>query len=164
MELIQGVDYLDYTSSYMAGLFKPDNAEVLVSQAREVIHRHGLEFDTIVVRGISGLIAGLRLTDALPDVGLGVVRKPGENSHGQKYEGYLGERWLFVDDLVSSGATWWATIKAVHQVGGRDFKTHCVGALLYNSAEWGSQISVKYRGRDSREWEKVIDFAANERW
>jgi len=157
-------NHLDYVSGYMAGLFKPDNAQEFVSQARRVIREENLDFDTIVVRGISGLIAGLRLADALPGVGLGVVRKPNENSHGQKYEGYLGERWLFVDDLVSSGATWWETIKGVHRMGGKTFKTQCIGALLYNAGEWDNRVSVGYRGLNSYEWGRVADLAYNERW
>lgn len=156
-------DHIDYSSSYLGNLFKPERADEFIRQARTVISEENLSFDTIVVRGISGIIAGLRLVDALPGVGLGVVRKPGENSHGQKYEGYLGERWLFVDDLVSSGATWWETIKGVHERGGRNFKTTCVGALLYNPDEFSSSISVGYRGLGSHEWNKVIEFAYSER-
>lgn len=78
--------------------------EYLIDQARYHLSRR--KFDTMVGTGMSGALVIPRLADAL-DVDFVLVRKPSENSHSsQLAEGWLGKRWIFVDDFVSSGVTY----------------------------------------------------------
>jgi hypothetical protein len=76
------------------------------------------EFDTFVVRGMSGAIAGGILARSCKK-NLYVIRKPNDGSHdGNKAFGIIGSRWLFLDDFVSSGDTFWQTYDTLRLVLG----------------------------------------------
>lgn len=65
----------------------------------------GVDFDTMVGTGFSGGVVIPALALAMDKKFL-LVRKEGDDSHHSgKLIGQLGERWLFVDDFVSSGRT-----------------------------------------------------------
>jgi|SRR5579863_1232480 len=94
------------------------------------------KFDSIVVRGLSGVLVGtpvaLRLKKPLV-----VVRKGSERTHarsegwGQVVNGErLGKRWLFLDDLTSQGGT----LRACKRVL-KDRGTH-VATFLYQHMTW----------------------------
>ena len=84
------------------------NMDTFVRNARKVL-QDAPEFDTFVVRGMSGAIAGGILARSLKK-NLYVVRKENDGSHdSNKTFGLMGQRWLFLDDFVSSGSTFWAT-------------------------------------------------------
>jgi adenine/guanine phosphoribosyltransferase-like PRPP-binding protein len=78
----------------------------------EVIHDASkrlceVDFDTIVVMGISGLVMGSVLAYQM-NKKLAVVRKRGErelttSGFSSVVEGYLGGKFIFFDDLISSG-------------------------------------------------------------
>ena len=117
---------------YSSGGTFSDLAEI-VRNACEDIRPHRREFDSIVVRGASGIIVGSPLALRLRKP-LVVVRKPHEMdvqvSHAHRaVEGDrdLGRRYLWVDDFVSSGAT----REAVHQTIVRYADTSAVMALQY---------------------------------
>lgn len=104
----------------------------------EVIHRAKrtlakVKFDSIVGRGMSGALVVPKLADAL-GVAWGVVRKPGDGTHSMNkdMEGCLGTRWVFVDDLVSSGRTFRESCMAVDRVMlEHRYWTELVGCYLY---------------------------------
>lgn len=88
-----------------------DDLAQTVRKATEDIRPHRREFDSIVVRGLSGILVGstvaLRLRKPLI-----VVRKEceleGGNSHASglvENRGRVGDRYLWLDDFVSSGTT-----------------------------------------------------------
>lgn len=105
----------------MAVLNNPDR---FVKDARKSILASGIDFDTFVVRGMSGAIAGGMLARSL-NKHLYVVRKPNDGSHDNtKAFGNTGSRWLFLDDFVSSGATFWATYDVVQETLGTRFGYH----------------------------------------
>jgi orotate phosphoribosyltransferase len=64
------------------------------------------DFDTFVGTGLSGTIGASVLAAAL-NKHLLIVRKPDDtgNHSGNKVEGRIGQKWVFVDDMISSGAT-----------------------------------------------------------
>src|ERR1039458_1948602 len=67
------------------------------------------EWDSIVVRGVSGIVVGAPVALAL-DKPLVIVRKPDEPHHACDHKmivNYLamGQRCLFLDDFVDSGRT-----------------------------------------------------------
>lgn len=63
-----------------------------------------LDFDTLAGTGMSGSIVIPLLARAL-DKHFLLIRKDGAGAHTDAHVGVLGERWLFVDDFISSGAT-----------------------------------------------------------
>jgi orotate phosphoribosyltransferase-like protein len=88
------------------------------------------EFDTIVVRGLSGIIPGTLLADRFGKQ-LCVVRKPDERHHtGARMEGRVGEKYIILDDFVASGDTLLAILQATN------YKLP-VYVVLYNTIlEW----------------------------
>lgn len=120
---------LRLVASYMArGVMEPHEVEARARQALE-----GLDFDTLVGRGLSGALVVPTLARALGKR-WAIVRKEGDGSHSSnRYEGCCGTRWLFVDDLVGSGETLCATAKAIWA----EFARACVerpvfvGAFIY---------------------------------
>jgi adenine/guanine phosphoribosyltransferase-like PRPP-binding protein len=113
---------------YLAEVF--DDFDALVERAR---HRMALvKFDTIVGTGLSGALVIPRLAAALGCHWM-IVRKDNDNSHSDyKTEGTLGHRWMFVDDLISTGTTYKRVREAITDLAGRrDFSTEHVGVYLY---------------------------------
>lgn len=73
----------------------------------KLVQERGIHFDSLIVHGTSGIwLAPLLIMKGYPVV---MVRKEGENSHGEPIEGpdtgidYT--RGVFVDDLIASGDT-----------------------------------------------------------
>lgn len=84
-------------------------------------------FDTIVVTGLSGTLIGLPVAIAL-DVNLAVARQiPGDHS-SRMVEGRIGERWVFLDDLICSGDT---LTRVATQIAGVAPESVLVGACCY---------------------------------
>lgn len=120
-----------------------EDRDFLIENARE--HLKAVDFDTIVCTGLSGVTAGALLAHALGKE-LVVVRKADDTStHStRKAEGYLGERWLFVDDFTDSGATLVRARRIIESVcqdyaftqlvnpSNHPHQTTYVGAYLYN--------------------------------
>lgn len=77
----------------------------------------GIDYDTLVGTGMSGALVVAVLGRALNKF-YAVVRKPGDtmNHSGNPIEGKIGNRWLFVDDLVSTGATLARVKAAIREV------------------------------------------------
>ncbi len=74
----------------------------------------GVEYDTIVVTGLSGVLWGARVAEYLGR-NLMIIRKPSDVHHSDfDAEGYLGKRWIFADDFVSAGDTLFRVWKYMH--------------------------------------------------
>lgn len=97
------------------------------------VHLRGIKFDTMVGTGVSGAIVVPRLAEAFGCEWM-IVRKEKDGSHSNhKHEGRLGQRWIFVDDLIDSGATHRrvrASIEALCEKKGH--VSEYVGAYLYD--------------------------------
>lgn len=88
----------------------------------------GLEFDTLVGTGLSGTIAIVKLATVW-HVHTAFIRKPSESNHSTRIiEGSIGNKWLFIDDIVSTGGTLNRCATMVTQIAPA---TRCVGGLLY---------------------------------
>jgi hypothetical protein len=107
-----------------------------------------IDFDTIVVTGMSGALVGAPLAHHLHKH-LVVVRKA-DDKHNHSWghiEGHMGHRWIFVDDLVSSGDTRSRVHREIEQVHDQldtfyDWPTEYVGEYMYLPDRWrpaGSQ-------------------------
>jgi adenine/guanine phosphoribosyltransferase-like PRPP-binding protein len=112
------------------------NVDEVVSLAKKSLRR--VDYDTIVGTGFSG---GLVVPILARELGQNfvLIRKPRDNSHhsGQMV-GQLGERWVFVDDFISSGRTRDRVKRIVKaQAKSREFETTFVGTYCYG-ASWGN--------------------------
>lgn len=100
----------------------------------------GIDFDTIVGTGFSGgiVIPALAMSMGKKFV---LIRKESDDSHhgGGRLVGELGERWVFVDDFVSSGRTRERVItKIADAVVGTDLdETTMVGQYMYQRNQPG---------------------------
>lgn len=80
-----------------------DNVDEVIATAQ--VELEGVDFDTIVGTGFSGALIVPMLAAAMGKHFV-LVRKPKDGSHHSgPMIGNLGERWIFVDDFVSSGET-----------------------------------------------------------
>lgn len=104
-----------------------------VSRAVFTLTPHLDRFDSIAVRGISGLLIGAPVSLQLGKV-LVVIRKE-DGSHSSRpveQMGRMGHRVLFLDDFVSTGDTRAAVLDAI---GEEDPYADLVGEYLYQG--WG---------------------------
>lgn len=70
--------------------------------------------DTFIGTGLSGALAIPNLAHHFGKH-WAIVRKDNDNSHGAfRVEGTIGSRWMFVDDLISSGSTLYKVIKTLN--------------------------------------------------
>ena len=103
----------------------------IIRQAKRELRE--LEFDVIIGTGFSGSVVIPALAMALKKPWC-LVRKESDDSHhgGGRLVGNLGERWLFVDDFVSSGHTLKRVWQKVNQAAAlHDRDIEFVGAWLY---------------------------------
>ncbi|ORB04352.1 hypothetical protein BST33_00130 [Mycolicibacter minnesotensis] len=130
----RGPRTLDFRTHYMGSVHEPER---LLEHARRQLA--AVDYDTLVGTGLSGAIAVTELARQLEKWYL-VVRKPNDSSHSNlPVEGRLGERWLFVDDLIETGATArWVREKVTEVAKGANFRTEMVGAFLYADV-WNSE-------------------------
>lgn len=97
--------------SYFATALNDHDA--ILRDAREVLA--DVDYDTMIGRGLSGALVVPWLAQALGK-SWAIVRKDNDGSHsGSIYEGTIGNRWVFVDDFISSGATLRITAGKVEQ-------------------------------------------------
>jgi len=95
---------------------------------------HLAEFDSIAVRGVSGIVVGAPVALALGRP-LVVIRKPTENAHSSRHvnTGQIGAQYVFLDDFVASGATRKAVADAISQAGGPD---NPYATYEYETGDW----------------------------
>jgi adenine/guanine phosphoribosyltransferase-like PRPP-binding protein len=105
-----------------------------VEYLKDVIEEQAIEFDAIVVRGVSGAVIGGALSLALRKQ-LTVVRKRGVDCHSEivgQCEGLLHapHKYLIVDDFVATGKT---LAHIVAEVGLGNAMAECVGFIPYHN-------------------------------
>lgn len=91
-----------------------------------------IEFDTIVVTGISGTVPGAIIAHLMGKQ-LAVVRREKERTvgGGGPVEGHLGGRWIVIDDFISTGGTLRRVVKK--------YSDACAGELQPRFA-WGDSV------------------------
>jgi orotate phosphoribosyltransferase len=105
----------------------------LVRRLREATK--GVRYDTMIGIGISGALV-------IPAVGRAtrkqwaLIRKDGEYSHAgnNHFEGAIGERFIIVDDFISSGATVGVILEKVAKIASCEgvMRPHFVGVWQYS--------------------------------
>lgn len=107
------------------------NLDAIVPYIKEgLTHFEGC--DTIVGRGLSGALTVPYIARAL-GLRWAIARKDGDGSHSSEcIEGTIGRRWVFVDDLISSGNTLTKTIISVNVTADEiGYETEFLGAITY---------------------------------
>lgn len=121
------VEATNHTCGYL-DVALGDPAELVYGAMSEL---RGLQFDTMVGRGLSGSLVVPILARAMNKY-FAIVRKTGDGSHSaRQIEGKLGKRWIFVDDLICTGDTFKKSIETINAT-----KEHmvCAGIYLYGTA------------------------------
>jgi len=115
--------------------------DAVIETARERLAN--VDFDTIVGTGFSGGIVIPSLALSLGKA-FTLVRKDTDDSHHGRGRllGELGERWIFVDDFISSGSTRFKVMnKIANEAARRNHDTQYVGQYMYvNHSEQGPQF------------------------
>lgn len=133
---------LRYGCDYLTNATKHQDSMVRLATAVLA----GVEFDTFVGTGVSGSIAVPVLAYAMKKTFL-VVRKaretgatdlPASTHSAHMLEGFIGTRWIFVDDLVASGSTF---ERVRRQIGD---KSDYVGIYLYGANDGFSSSANGY--------------------
>lgn len=116
-------------SYYLQKCFIQRERDIALQEAEEQLK--DLDYDSIVVRGLSGTIMGSCLAHRLKK-NLVVVRK-GEECHGYSLEyNDFPKKYIILDDLVSSGDT----IRSIKDRMDRildSISSRCMGIYLYHS-------------------------------
>lgn len=122
----------DFPVSYMENAVF--NLPDVLDRARKELA--DVDFDTIVGTGFSGgiVIPALALSMGKKFV---LIRKEGDDSHHRtgRLVGQLGERWIFVDDFISSGRTRNRVIGKISEaLIETDSETTFVGQYMYENS------------------------------
>lgn len=114
--------------------------ERLIDNARSALA--DVDYDTIIGTGLSGSLIIPVLAEAL-DKQFAIVRKQNDGSHSSMtVEGRIGDKWIMVDDQISTGRTFVRVYEGVKDVDG---DTKFVGAYLYFDGECFYQPQTIYR-------------------
>ena len=109
----------------------------LVLKARETLCPIVNTFDAIVCTGVSGMLLAPTLAWVL-DKRLAVIRKGDDkqNHATTEVESSLdyNDRWIFVDDMIASGATIQRVERRMLRLEG--FEGEMVGYYMYNGGEF----------------------------
>lgn len=96
----------------------------------------GVDFDTLVGTGFSGSIVIPSLALALGKKFVLIRKETDDSHHGKgRLVGELGERWIFVDDFVSSGKTRRRVIEKIEESQddwGHRSTSELVGQYMYH--------------------------------
>ena len=96
-----------------------------------------INFDTIVVTGISGMLIAPHLALKMKK-NLFIIRKEKDNTHScSNYVGCLGKNWIFLDDHITTGSTLNRVYYEIEKIqDSYGMETNFIGAFLYNYKEW----------------------------
>jgi adenine/guanine phosphoribosyltransferase-like PRPP-binding protein len=114
-----------YDYSYMGRVFDPAELSRIVTRCARKLK--GIEFDSLVLRGTSGLVVGVPLSVKVKKP-FGVVFKEG----GHTRKGFKGPiepgKFIIVDDFIETGNTIDTILQDPYLT---KRKASCVGILLY---------------------------------
>lgn len=119
--------------SYFNQHLRGHNLKEAVSAAQETFERIGLEFDSVICRGNSGLLFASAF-GMMAEKNILINRKRTDNSHSDNViEGETSgvRRVLIVDDFISSGETVREIFSAMKRILDMD-KVEVVGVYLYS--------------------------------
>ncbi len=118
------------SSAYLRAPLNPRKLDKFLKAAKEVLK--ACDFDAIAFRGMSGALVAPLLAHKLHKT-LIMVRKENDSTHAMRLvEGdRAAERYLIVDDFMSSGNTVRMIAQCIHSWMNGEAK--CAGVMLYHS-------------------------------
>lgn len=121
-------------ASWLDNAIMPERRERTVDAAIDALSK--VDFDTIAVSGVSGLLLGPILAYKLGK-NLAVVRKTDDSTHSYcTIEGQWGSKYVIIDDFIASGATVrYIRDKLDNRFGLDGEFTQCVGFYGYDRKE-----------------------------
>jgi hypothetical protein len=128
-KMVDNATPVNFTTSYMDRALY--NLEDVIKQAQRDLRN--VDFDTMVGTGFSGGVVIPALATAMGKDFL-LIRKETDDSHHGKGRllGRLGQKWIFVDDFVSSGRTRDRVQAKVSEAAyQRQYPTTFVGEYMY---------------------------------
>lgn len=136
------------TGSYFDKALCYTNGELIETMRHRL---NGVKYDTIVGTGLSGTIFTARVAPGLGKSFAIVRKKDDKSTHsGTKVEGIVGERWVFADDFISSGATFKRVLEMMkaHRpnaqfVGAYEYERECFSdvVLCEQNYSWVADIA-----------------------
>lgn len=118
------------TGSYFDKALCYTNGELIETMRHRL---QGVKYDTIVGTGLSGTIFTARVAPGLGKSFAIVRKKDDQSTHSSReVEGVVGERWVFADDFISSGATFKRVLEMMKKhrphaqfVGAYEYEREC---------------------------------------
>jgi orotate phosphoribosyltransferase len=130
---------MNISTGYLDDALNPERARRTISGMVKLIKLSGVDFDTIVFRGMSGALIAPTVAHRLKKC-ITISRKENDSSHngGGIIEGNVDiQKYIILDDFISTGNT----IKAILLAFQRScifreklVKPKCVGVFLYRSS------------------------------
>lgn len=106
------------------------------------ISRSKINFEFIAFRGYSGSMIAPAVAHKL-NKQMCLIRKGSEKRHSARLiEGFVGGRYIIVDDLISTGNTIRQIIKSLNSRSGKEWncsESTCVGVFLYDTDYYKSE-------------------------
>jgi orotate phosphoribosyltransferase len=117
--------------TYMDDVFQPDMTDFINTAEQEL---RSVRYDTLVGTGLSASLVIPLLARSLGKEWL-IIRKDNDGSHDfRRAAGTLDQRWVFVDDFISTGETFHRVNRMVETIANSSgHQTELVGAYLYHS-------------------------------
>lgn len=128
------------SDSYFSSALSVFSAGRILWWSVQQIRESEIDFDAIVVCGVSGLVVGPMVANAL-GVPLVVVRKEDDHSTHSDFqvEGCIPERYIIIDDFIESGDT----VQYIQGMMDEHANEHgfedsceCVSTLMYESRKF----------------------------
>lgn len=134
-----------------------DDAVFYLSEVIETAKKAlaGVDFDTLVGAGFSGSVVIPSLALALGKKFVLIRKETDDSHHGRgRLLGQLGQKWIFVDDFVSSGRTRQRVISKIDEaLREHDGTSELVGQYMYvNHSETGPVFEPELVARRGYLW------------
>jgi adenine/guanine phosphoribosyltransferase-like PRPP-binding protein len=148
-------------ASYLSKIFNRKEQDKVISEIKQLIKEKELKFDGFIVTGISGITMGSVLSRVLRK-DLVIVRKANDGTHSSyNVENYKHDKsYIFLDDLIASGATYknvkkmLSICKSTRWLYGDGKQSKIIGCIFYDpvgsdtSEYWTLQrVGKKIKGR-----------------
>lgn len=151
---------MKHDAPYLGNAVNSEMIAPVVTNLVKLIKESGVQFDTVVFRGMSGALIAPIIAHRLKKEII-FVRKSEDNSHSSRYcEGHTqSQRFIIIDDFIASGETLRRCFKAIRDMADKfseweqSARATCVGVFLYDSGEY----RMKTQGRFDVSFNSSLD-------